>query len=371
MRMLGLPIPEFFKYDHIQTAAKEWDYTPNVSDLHSHADQWRRKHDIIPASDQKTDIHLLGIDLQRDFCLPEGTLFVAGRSGSGAVEDSMRTAEFIYRNLDVITDITLTLDTHYLFQIFFAPFWVTEEGSPLSEHTMIVVSDDEEHLNNTDPSGNMVHENVRPNPAIAKWLCNDDYAWLQKQALFYCKKLAESGKYTLYLWPPHCLMGTVGHAVTGVISEAVMFHNLVRGAKPRMYLKGENFLTESYDPAASEVLERWDGKGNIAQARDSGFYDDVCTADVYIVLGQAASHCVLTMIDGLLTEIKDKNPDLTKKIYILIDCMSSVTVSDPDGTIVVDFTPDAEAAFERFSHAGINLVESTVPIEKWPGVQIK
>ena len=63
-------------------------------------------------------VHLLLIDVQKDFCFPEGTLYVAGRSGRGAVDDSRRIAELVYRNLDVFTDITTTLDTHLAYQIF-------------------------------------------------------------------------------------------------------------------------------------------------------------------------------------------------------------------------------------------------------------
>ena len=35
---------------------------------------------------------------------------------------------------------------------------------------------------------------------------------------------------------------------------------------------------------------------------------------------------------------------------------------------VIDFTDQADAAFERFRQAGMNVVRSTDPIESWPGV---
>ncbi len=54
------------------------------------------------------NVHLLLIDVQKDFCFPEGSLYVAGRSGRGAIDDSRRIAEFVYRNLGAITDITTT-----------------------------------------------------------------------------------------------------------------------------------------------------------------------------------------------------------------------------------------------------------------------
>ena len=44
----------------------------------------------------------------------------SGRSGTGAVDDNRRLCEFIYRNLDAITKIVTTLDTHQAMQVFHA-----------------------------------------------------------------------------------------------------------------------------------------------------------------------------------------------------------------------------------------------------------
>jgi len=368
MKISQLPIPDFFEEDHTRIVSKLWHYRPDISRLFSEAATWRRKYNIPSTCEQERDILLLGIDIQRDFCLPEGALFVAGRSGKGAVHDCQRTAELIYRNINIITRIKLTLDTHTLFQIFFAPFWVTKQGDPLSENTMIRISDGGGVLVNADPAGNIIHSDVRPNPAIAAWVYGNDYEGLCKQVRFYCKKLAETGKYTLYLWPPHCLLGTEGHTIAGVVQEAVMFHNLVRNAEPLIYTKGEAVLTENYDPAEVEVHERWDGKEDTARRRDNVFYKDLCKADALIVLGQAASHCVASMLDGLMNEVSGKDPGLLKKIYVVTDCMSAVTVKDPEGRMAADFTPDAETALARFSAAGMHLVESTTPVHDWPGI---
>jgi nicotinamidase-related amidase len=87
------------------------------------------------------NVHLLLIDVQKDFCHPEGALFVAGRSGRGAVDDSRRIAEFIYKNLDALTAITTTMDTHFSHQIFFPSFWVDREGRPLASHRVITTRD--------------------------------------------------------------------------------------------------------------------------------------------------------------------------------------------------------------------------------------
>jgi hypothetical protein len=51
--------------------------------------------------------------------------------------------------------------------------------------------------------------------------------------------------------------------------------------------------------------------------------------------------------------------------------MSAVTVPDGAGGFVADFTPQAEAALQRFADAGMNLVRSTDPIAAWPGIRLR
>ena len=109
----GLPIPAF--YDPAD--AERWG-DPPLETLRSFAERWRREHGIAPCATDTERVGLLLIDMQKDFCLPDGTLFVAGRSGRAAVEDCDRVARWIYRHLDRITEIVATLDTHRPHQIF-------------------------------------------------------------------------------------------------------------------------------------------------------------------------------------------------------------------------------------------------------------
>jgi hypothetical protein len=37
---------------------------------------------------------------------------------------------------------------------------------------------------------------------------------------------------------------------------------------------------------------------------------------------------------------------------------------------VIDFTGPADAAFEHFSKAGIQVVRSSDPVESWPGIHL-
>src|SRR4051794_32996425 len=118
--MPALPLPTFFE----PRRAGEWSYRPDAAMLLGEAHAFRRAHGVTAAAQDRLTVHLLLIDVQRDFCFPEGSLFVAGRSGRGAIDDSRRIAEFIYRNLGALTHVTTTLDSHLAFQIFFPSFWI-------------------------------------------------------------------------------------------------------------------------------------------------------------------------------------------------------------------------------------------------------
>lgn len=341
-----LPLPVF--YDH--NNASRFGYHPKSDLIFTAAEEWRKSNGIKPAGADKTNVHLLLIDVQKDFCHPEGALFVAGRSGRGAIEDSRRIAELIYHNLDVITSITTTMDTHFSHQIFSPSFWVDREGGALGAFRTITTRE-------------IDAGEVRPNPAMAKWLCGGNYAWLVKQVRHYCEALEKAGKYTLYLWPPHCLLGSDGHALVGLIQEARLFHSYVRGAQSYVEVKGGNPLTENYSVLSPEVLTRFDGQP-LGQ-KNTLFLKTLLSADAVLIAGQAASHCVKSSIDDILTEIASVDAALAKKIYLLTDCMSAVTVPDGKGGFAADFTEDAEKALAKFAAAGMNLVKSTDPMKSW------
>ena len=343
-----LPLPPFYAADH----AADWRYQPKLQailpgekGLLEHAAAWRKQYGIRPVSTDTRNIALLIIDGQLDFTHPEGTLFVSGRSGTGAIVDCATTAEFVYRNLAVLSQVIPTMDTHFAFQIFFSSFWQTANGEPVACHRTITTAQ-------------ILAGEVVPNPAICKWVCGGNYPWLKKQVLHYAQELERSGKYALYLWPPHCILGSQGHALNGVLFEALMFHAFARSANLVPEVKGGNLLTENYSVLRPEVLTRWDGQP-LAQ-KNTSFLKTLLSADAAIVAGQAASHCVKSSIDDILAEINAHDPNLAGKVYVLRDCMSAVVV--PGGQ---DFTPDAEASLARFAAAGMHVVDSTTPMAQW------
>lgn len=348
-----LPVPSFYDPRN----AERWEYAPDQHAVFEAATAWRQAHGVRPSGSDRFRLHLLLIDVQKDFCFPRGSLYVGGRSGKGAMEDSDRLARFVYRNLESITDVTCTMDTHFPFQIFFPSFWLDRDDRALAPHREITVDEIRAGL-------------VKPNPAVAWWLCNGNYGWLRSQVEYYCQELEKAGKYKLYLWPPHCLLGSDGHALAGVLHEARLFHAFARGSRSAIEVKGGNALTENYSVLAPEVLMRHDGQP-LAQ-RNTQFIQTLLEADAVVVAGQAASHCVKSSIEDLLGEITARDESLARKVYVLRDGMSSVAVPDPTrpGAFVFDFTPQAEDALARFTRAGMNVVSSTAPLESWPNLRL-
>ncbi|AFZ07140.1 hypothetical protein Osc7112_2730 [Oscillatoria nigro-viridis PCC 7112] len=330
-----LPIPQFFEPKKV---GEVWRVP--YRERATQAKDWAKQHSIQPAASDKNRICLMIIDAQNTFCLPEFELFVGGRSGSGAVDDNLRLCEFIYRNLKAITTIAPTMDTHTAMQIFHPIFWIDEAGEhPIPAATSITLEDVQKGI-------------WKVNPAIAHSISGDNFSALEKQACHYVKKLSDDGKYPLTIWPYHSMLGGIGHALVSAVEEAVFFHTIARNSQALFEIKGGNPLTENYSVLRPEVLEGFDG--NPIAEKNAKLIDKLLDFDAVIIAGQAKSHCVAWTIDDLLTEILARDPNLAKKVYLLEDCTSPVVVPG-----VVDFTEQADAAFQRFAAAGMNVVKST------------
>lgn len=339
-----LPIPEHFSPEKVDEI---WKVSHHL--LAKEAEKWAEKHRIKPAAKDKVKICLVAVDVQNTFCIPDFELFVAGSSGTGAVDDNRRLCKFIYRNLDVITQIYPTMDTHQAFQIFHSAFWVNDKGEHPNPYTLI--------------SEEAVEKGYwKFNPALCESLEIDrDYA--KRHVKHYVKMLKESGKYDLTIWPYHVMLGSIGHALVSAVEEAIFFHSIVRYSQPDFQVKGANPLTEHYSVFGPEVLSGPDDEP-IAQ-RNKEFIEKLLEFDVVIIAGQAKSHCVAWTIDDLLQDMRMRDAKLAEKVYLLEDCTSPVVVPG-----VMDYTEEANKAFHRFADAGMHVVQSTDPIHSWPNIEL-
>ena len=335
----SLPIPEFFAADRVGDV-----WRVPYEERATQAQTWAQTHGIKPANTDSPRLCLLAIDVQNTFCIPDFELFVGGTSGQGAVDDTRRLCEFVYRNLGQITEIVPTMDTHRAVQIFHAAFWIDGDGKMPAPMTMVELDDVR--------SGRW-----RVNPAIVPSL-GVPLEQLEAFALHYVQRLSEDGKYPLTVWPYHSMLGGIGHSLVSAFEEACFFHNLARQTQTRFELKGSNPLTENYSVLRPEVLN--DPTGQPVAKKNQQLIQHLMTFDAVAIAGQAKSHCVAWTIDDFLSEIQQVDATLASKIYLLDDCSSPVVVPG-----VVDFSATADAAYQRFAAAGMTIIQSTSPISTW------
>lgn len=347
--MKELPIPAHFDP---QKVGEVWE--PAYNSLYPEARKWAETHGIEAAVKDRMDpnrktVAFMGIDIQNTFCIPGYELYVGGRSGTGAIDDTRRTCEWIYRNLANLTKITLTLDTHYPIMIFHEIFWVNNSGEHPAPSTMISVDD--------------VRSGVwKVNPQMAGAL-GVGYPTLQTYAIHYTESLEKKGRYCLLIWPYHGMLTSIGHASVASIAEASFWHNICRSAQIDIQIKGNIPWSENYSIFGAEVMSGPDNKS--FTQKNTALLENLMSHDYVVIAGQAKSHCVAWTISDLLNDIMVKDPALVKKVYLLEDCTSAVVIPG-----ILDFTDQADQAFADFQNAGMHVVNSTIPMANWPNVEI-
>ena len=319
------------------------DYAARFAD----AERWRTEHGLRPAGEDRFRVAVVVVDVQNTFCSPGFELFVAGRSGTGALDDSRRLCEFVYRNLDAITQIVPTLDTHQALQIFHRIFLVDADGRSPEPFTQVTAEDVE--------SGRW-----RMNPAVAVGL-GIDFDHADDHLRYYTRTLEEGGKYSLTVWPFHAMLGGIGHALVSAVEEALFFHSIARHAPLDFQPKGDNALTEHYSMLGPEV--EYDLEGEPLGKRNQPLVERLLQYDAVVIAGEAKSHCVAWTIADLLSDPTVQERGLEEKVYLLEDCTSPVVVPGS-----ADYTDEADAAFARFAESGAHLVRSETPMAEWPGV---
>lgn len=321
---MTLPLPSFFD----PQAAGDV-YLERVSRVADEAGAYARAHAITPSGKDSFRIAAFGIDVQVGFCAPGASLFVPG-----AVDDTRRALRWLYGNLDRITGLHFSMDTHRVFQVFHPAWWIDADGKHPAPFTPIF------------------HEDVRS----GRWSPVSH----PRESLEYCKRLEANGKYVLTVWPYHTLLGGVSHALVPAMMEAAMFHALVRKQQTQFETKGTHALTENYSVLSPEVRELG---GKVVGAFNAPFVKALLEYDRIYVFGQAKSHCVLSTLQDLRDHIQATDPSLVKKIYILEDAMSPVPPPPIDPVpAALDFPRIADRAIEDFRRAGMNVVKTTDPI---------
>ena len=264
------------------------------------------EENITPSEQSQERTLFLAIDVQQDF-MDNGALGVPG-----AINDVCRMTQFIYNNMENITDIAVSIDTHTPHQIFHPCWWVDENGNNPDPYTLITLKD----LQN------------------GKWSAVSH----TEESIDYVKHLEEDRKKTLCIWPYHCIEGTSGCSLENQFANMVYFHSVARNVVLKRIIKGQEPLSEMY----GIIKPEYDRAGYV----NSDLLNELKNYDKIIVAGEAKSHCVLESIKQIL-EHYENNMEFTQRIFILEDCMSSIP----------GFEDAADTAFADFKEKyGVNTI---------------
>lgn len=275
---------------------------------------------VPPSSADGRRVILLLVDTQVDFVHTDGALSVPG-----AVDDTRRTIEWLFRNLGQVTTIAASLDSHIPIQIFSPTWWANGAGQHPAAFTLIS-SDDVQ---------------------LSKWHPLYEMDW----SVEYVKKLEEQAKKQLMIWPYHTLIGTPGHSITPALYEAIAYHSAARQSQPIFLSKGAIPKTEHYSILEPEVKVPDQPLGSL----NTSFLEMLGSYDLVYIAGQAKSHCVLETVTSTMRYFHDQ-PHVIAKLRVLIDCTSSV--AHPE----IDFDAMANETFARYAKEGLKLIESTEPL---------
>jgi len=272
-----------------------------------------------PATCDAKRVLLLNIDMQNDFMEGIGSLAVPGSKG-----DVERLTRWIYDNMNKITQIMCSLDTHSEAQIFHPSWWEDEEGNHPAPFTPIKYDD-------------VAQGKWRPLYPGPVW-SEEKQKLVQSMAYSqeYVKALGE-----MRIWPYHCLAGTFGAGLEGEFAKMLYFHSAARKSRPALIQKGSNPYSEMYGIIKAEYDPSNFLNTPVLTAVES--FDEIYLA------GEAASHCL--KISGLqILEYFANRLDVTQKITILEDCTSPIPGCEKE-------TLDAFNGFK--AQYGIRVAKST------------
>lgn len=272
---------------------------------------------ISPSDDDQRRIILLLVDAQVDFVHTDGALSVPG-----AVDDTRRTIEWLFRHVGQVTTVAASLDSHVPIQIFSPAWWVNASG----EHPMPYTA-----IRSDEVTG-------------GKWQPLYEPEW----SVSYVKELEQQAKKQLMIWPYHTLIGTPGHSLTPALYEAAAYHAAARKAQPIFLNKGSIPRTEHYSMLEPEVKVPDQPLGSL----NTAFLEMIASYDLVYIAGQAKSHCVLETITSMVRYFEQR-PEIISRLRLLTDCTSPV--AHPE----IDFDALANATLKQYAKLGLGLVKSS------------
>lgn len=224
---------------------------------------------------------------------------------TGSWQDSLKLAKFINKFGGNIGQIRVTLDTHQQYDIAHPLFWLDQNNQQPKPFTTITSKD---ILNGV-------------------WRPIDDSK--KDYVIEYTKELEAQGLYELFIWPPHCLIGTDGYKVIQPIMKELMNWEQKYIGRVSYVSKGHNPYTEHYGAFKSEVTMDNDPTTSL----NLKLIKIIEQSDYVFLSGQALSHCVASTVRQLVDNFGSDN---IKKLVLLVDTSSPVTGFEKNGADFVE-----------------------------------
>ncbi|KPA52141.1 hypothetical protein VT25_10805 [Photobacterium leiognathi subsp. mandapamensis] len=235
----------------------------------------------------------------------------------GAWNDAQRLANFIKKHQQHINSIVVTLDSHNEYDIAHGIYWQNQAGEHPAPFTLI------SHQDIVDD----VWQPTKPE--------------LRDHVLAYTQSLEQAGKYSLIIWPTHCVMGTAGHNIVEPIQTAIQSWEQQTNTQHISVSKGENPHTEHYGGCEAEYPLADDKNTQF----DPQLVELVKQNDHVLISGQALSHCVASTVEQMVEKLTQ---DEIKKLTLLVDTTSPVA----------GFEQQAEAFIEKMARLGVHITKT-------------
>jgi nicotinamidase-related amidase len=256
---------------------------------------------------------LIVIDCQIDFHDVAG----ASLPVTGAVKDTGKISQFI-KNIDPDT-IFASLDSHYVLDISHPAWWENADGTLVSPFTPISSDDikNGKYMARIDPT----------------------------RSLKYVENLEANKEFSHFIWPEHCLIGTVGHSLHPIFFNAISDWMQMKKKWVNFINKGVNPYTEHFGIFRANVPLSEDPATQVNQ----GIFQTLMSHDVVFLAGQARTHCVANSLRQMLQIA----PALAPKIVVLEDCMSNVP------GLPQDFYDYVDTIYGDAKNQGVQILKST------------
>jgi len=245
-----------------------------------------------PTYEETGENCLLIIDPQVDF-MEAGNLPV-----TGAVHDMTKLSSFIDKNIDKISSICVTLDTHSLFHIGNA---FAYKGEDVSNYTT-----------EYDPHKHHPKQGSK-------------VEGLEEHIVSYAKNLEKQGKKHI-LWPLHSQLGTPGHAVYSILNDELKKWSNKSLTDVRYIIKGCDARYENFSVFRSAGVDKnnYSNKNKEAYKFNNDLAKHLYKFSNLYIAGEARTHCVMDSTFDYVNWVKKSGNPKNQQIFILWDCMSDI-----------------------------------------------